>query len=267
MEPIAGQSSLIHSQSPAQQPQDEVAKRINIIVCGDRGSGRQSLVKRFMEDKFEQNFLRARINGDIFQKLITINNKRVNVRVFLNYDEKDANHLEFNGVDGVVFVYDPTNSVSFDNIKQWKQLADRHCTENCKGILVATKNDLRNENSVDSNFAKEFAANLNLDFIETSAKTSSNVQTVFETIASHIINNVQRSQKTQELQPVIVHKSWRWGNCLQLIRPILFALAGLVTMVAARRFFSRGPEIAIGVGLLLTSIAAFSLMYRNIKRI
>lgn len=258
------------SQLPVETPQDEVTRKIKIIVCGDTGSGRAALLQRFIEDKFEPNSVNRHHwiekQDDWLQKEVTINNKKVTICVCLNSDEKSPSGNQFKSADGVLFVYDPTDKVSFNNVKQWNQLVDRN-NQNCHKILVSTKNDLNNI-AIDANAAKECAEQLNCDnFIETSAKTGSNVQAVFETIASNIINNVQKAPLVEKtLQQNSARKSvWRWEQSQSWCCPALHALAGLITLVAAGVFFTSGAGTVLGVGLLLTSIGAFSLMFREFK--
>ena len=86
-------------------------------------------------------------------------------------------------------VYDVTDQVSFNNVKQWLQEIDRYACENVNKLLVGNKCDLA-KRVVDYNTAKEFAASLPqpIPFIETSAKNSTNVERAFMTMASEIKN-------------------------------------------------------------------------------
>lgn len=261
------------SQLPVETPQDEVTKKIKIIVCGDTGSGRATLLQRFIEDKFEPNSANPghwhhwiQRQDHWLQKEVTINNKKVTICACLNSDERFPSGEQFKSADGVLLVFDRTDPVSFNNVREWNQLVDRN-NQNCHKILVSTKNDL-NKIGIEANAAKECVELLNCDnFIETSAKTGSNVQAVFETIASNIINNVQKGPLVEKtLQQNSARKSvWRWKQRQSWCFPALHALAGLITLVAAGVFFTSGAGNVLGVGLLLTSIGAFSLMFREFK--
>jgi Ras-related protein Rab-1A len=56
--------------------------------------------------------------------------------------------------------------------------------------LVGNKSDLVNKKAIDTNTAQEFAATLGVPFLETSAKTSTNVEQAFITMAAEIKNRL-----------------------------------------------------------------------------
>jgi hypothetical protein len=83
-------------------------------------------------------------------------------------------------------VYDVTDQVSFNNVKQWLQEIDRYACENVNKLLVGNKCDLVSQKAVDYTTAKEFAESLGVPFLETSAKNSTNVEEAFITMAREI---------------------------------------------------------------------------------
>lgn len=87
---------------------------------------------------------------------------------------------------GIVIVYDVTDQDTFANVKQWLQEIDRYATEGVNKLLVGNKSDLTNKKVVEYNVAKEFADQLGLPILETSAKSSTNVEQAFLTMAKQI---------------------------------------------------------------------------------
>lgn len=83
-------------------------------------------------------------------------------------------------------VYDVTDQDTFANVKQWLQEIDRYATEGVNKLLVGNKSDLTSKKVVEYNVAKEFADQLNIPFLETSAKSSTNVEQAFLTMAKQI---------------------------------------------------------------------------------
>tara|TARA_R110002050_G_scaffold300728_1_gene472024 strand:- start:1862 stop:2227 length:366 start_codon:yes stop_codon:yes gene_type:complete len=85
-------------------------------------------------------------------------------------------------------VYDISDSVSFNNVKQWLQEIDRYACESVTKLLVGNKCDLDAEGkrAVPFETAKEFAENLGLSFIETSAKDATNVEKCYMMMAAEI---------------------------------------------------------------------------------
>jgi Ras-related protein Rab-1A len=71
-------------------------------------------------------------------------------------------------------------------VKQWLQEIDRYASENVNKLLVGNKCDLTAKKAVEYNKAKEYAESLNIPFLETSAKNSTNVEQAFMTMATEI---------------------------------------------------------------------------------
>ena len=92
----------------------------------------------------------------------------------------------YRGAHGIIVVYDVTDQVSFNNVRQWLQEIDRYACENVNKLLVGNKCDLTTKRVVDHGMAKEFADGLGIPFLETSAKDATNVEQAFMTMASEI---------------------------------------------------------------------------------
>ena len=89
---------------------DEVPK-FKIIFLGDQGVGKSSILNRFAQDKFEQNY-QATIGLDFHSKNVTIDN--VNVRLLL-YDTagqekfKSLIPMYIRDANIIIVVYDITS--------------------------------------------------------------------------------------------------------------------------------------------------------------
>ena len=70
------------------------------------------------------------------------------------------------------------------------QEIDRYACENVNKLLVGNKCDLTNKKVVDYTSAKEYADQLGIPFLETSAKNATNVEQAFMTMAAEIKNRV-----------------------------------------------------------------------------
>jgi len=107
----------------------------------------------------------------------------------------------YRGADGIIMVYDVTKQESFDNVQQWLVEVDRYASEGTCKLLIGNKCD-RKDKVVEAAVANEFASNLEIPFIETSAKTAENVEEAFLKMASQLIqerekegaNNSQRQE-------------------------------------------------------------------------
>merc|ERR1711979_157836 len=96
----------------------------------------------------------------------------------------------YRGAHGIIVVYDVTDQESFNNVKQWLQEIDRYACETVNKLLVGNKCDLTTKKVVDYTTAKEYADQLGIPCLETSAKNATNVEQASMAMAAEIKNRV-----------------------------------------------------------------------------
>jgi Ras-related protein Rab-1A len=109
----------------------------------------------------------------------------------------------YRGAHGIIIVYDVTDMESFNNVKSWLQEIDRFASEHVCKLLVGNKNDMTTKKVVDTAMAKEFADSLGIKFLETSAKTSENVEAAFLEMASEIKSSTSFQPSTNKAGGVV----------------------------------------------------------------
>lgn len=91
-------------------------------------------------------------------------------------------HSYYRGAVGALLVYDIAKHQTYVNVTRWlKELRD-HADQNIVIMLVGNKSDLRHLRAVPTDEAKAFAAENELNFIETSALDGSAVESAFQNI-------------------------------------------------------------------------------------
>ena len=89
----------------------------------------------------------------------------------------------YRGAHGIIVVYDVTDLESFNNVKQWLHEIDRYATESVNKLLVGNKSDLVAKRQVDTQGARQRTwPTLWPSFLETSAKSATNVEQAFMTL-------------------------------------------------------------------------------------
>lgn len=84
-------------------------------------------------------------------------------------------------------VYDTTNLESFDHVNDWLKEVNRYAAEKTVKLLVGNKCDRTADKAVTDEQAKEFADDLGIAVLETSAKSSKNVEEAFLTMAGELV--------------------------------------------------------------------------------
>lgn len=106
----------------------------------------------------------------------------------------------YRGAHGIIVVYDVTDQESFDNVRTWLSEIDRYANENVNKLLVGNKADMTAKKVVDTQTAQDFANELGIPFLETSAKDSNNVEQAFMTMAGEIKSRLMTQPAATRVQ-------------------------------------------------------------------
>jgi len=159
-----------------------------VLVIGDSGVGKSCLLLRFADDTYRESFI-STIGVDFKIRTIDLDSKTIKLQIWDTAGQERFRTITtsyYRGAQGIIVVYDTTDLQSFKNVKQWLQEIDKYATEQVKILLVGNKSDLSTKRAVSYEEGKEFADSLGLSFIETSAKSSSNVEKAFIHMTSQI---------------------------------------------------------------------------------
>ncbi|KAJ2216031.1 ras GTPase [Coemansia sp. RSA 1813] len=178
-----------------------------LLLIGDSGVGKSCLLLRFADDTYTESYI-STIGVDFKIRTIELDGKTVKLQIWDTAGQERFRTITssyYRGAHGIIVVYDVTDSETFSNVKQWLQEIDRYASEGVNKLLVGNKSDLEDKRKVDVTEAKDFADSLNISFLETSAKDSTNVEKAFMTMAGQIkermgASNVQQQQ--QQKKPI-----------------------------------------------------------------
>lgn len=159
-----------------------------ILIIGDSGVGKSALLVRYCDDTFNDTFI-STIGVDFKIKTIEVDGKNIKLQIWDTAGQERFRTITssyYRGSHGVILVYAVTDRASFSNVEKWVSEVDKYATTNVKKLLVGTKSDLANQRVVPTEEGEATAAKLKVPFIETSAKTSSNVEEAFLQMALEI---------------------------------------------------------------------------------
>jgi Ras-related protein Rab-1A len=153
-----------------------------IILVGDSGVGKTSLFSRYTDDIFTESFI-STIGIDFKMKTITVKNKKVRLQIWDTAGQERFRTIVqsyYRGAQSIIIVFDITDIKSFENVKCWLSEINKYVLDEqfAQILLVGNKNDLATR-AVSYELAKQFAIENQMKYIETSAKSSSNVEKAF----------------------------------------------------------------------------------------
>jgi len=161
-----------------------------LILGGEGGVGKTSMVHRFVEDSFQRDY-KSTIGTSIMKKECDFHGLESKVR-FVIWDL--AGQSQFKRVrqtyvanaEAGILVYDVTRRETLDSLENWfKEI--KSVSPTISLILVGNKIDLENDRVISTKEGEELAQKLSLSYIETSAKTGENINDAFKMLALQMI--------------------------------------------------------------------------------
>merc|ERR1740122_114103 len=170
-----------------------------LLLIGDSGVGKSCLLLRFADDTYTESYI-STIGVDFKIRTFEQDGKTVKLQIWDTAGQERFRTITssyYRGAHGIIIVYDVTDKESFNNVKHWFQEIEKYAADGVNKLLVGNKCDLSSKKVVQYDEAKELADSLAIQFMETSAKNSHNVEQAFQTMAKDIKQRVASQPRAQ----------------------------------------------------------------------
>ncbi|EUB58609.1 GTP-binding protein YPT1 [Echinococcus granulosus] len=156
-----------------------------LLLVGDSGVGKSCLLLRFVKIR-----------------TVDLDGHHIKLQIWDTAGQERFRTMTvayYRGAHGIILVYDVTSEESFRNLSLWMEEIKRHARSDVIKILVGNKSDLEDNRKIAYEQGAEFANLHGLHFFETSAKSSSQVEEAFFSMAEQLLRSF-RQQRQQQLQ-------------------------------------------------------------------
>ena len=162
-----------------------------ICLLGDSGVGKTSVLTRFCDNSFKENY-NSTLGVDF--RIVTLKYKDIisKLNIWDTAGQERFKSLAVNYLHnshGFIFVFDITNKESFENITNWINLSFDTNKNSIINFLIGNKCDKDSDRKVQQSEAEQLAKERNLHYLETSAKNDENIQKLFYYITYKLIKH------------------------------------------------------------------------------
>ena len=165
---------------------------LKVIILGDSGVGKTSLMNQFVNKKFSNQY-KATIGADFLTKEVIVDDRVVTIQIWDTAGQERFQSLGvafYRGADCCVLVYDVNNVKSFETLDSWRdeflvQASPRNA-DSFPFVLLGNKIDLEESKRVVSDKrARQWCQSkgTEIPYFETSAKEAINVEEAFQAVA------------------------------------------------------------------------------------
>lgn len=159
-----------------------------ILLLGDSGVGKTSILRQFVEQRFESSHLTT-IGIDHEVKVLKIGTNLVKLSIWDTAGQERFRSITksyIRGIDCIILVYDVTNKISYDHINEWLSLVEGTAVP-VMFYLVGNKCDLT-DRQITKQEGDLLADTQHLPFCELSARSTEDVRELFVRIAINLLD-------------------------------------------------------------------------------
>ncbi|QEE16551.1 Rab family GTPase [Promethearchaeum syntrophicum] len=162
------------------------------IIIGDPGVGKTSMILQFTDRAFRRSYIPT-IGANITEKTIALNNTTFQMILWdLAGQSKfqKIRSLYYNGAQCVIIVFDLTKPETFDNIKNWYSDVKSNFSnfDEIQIVMCGNKCDLTEDIQISHEEALSLANELNIGYLETSARIGKNIDKIFDDMINGMIS-------------------------------------------------------------------------------
>ena len=173
-----------------------------LIIIGDAGVGKSSLLKRAVKNIFEDNY-QATIGFEFLLMHFQVNDLKIKFQIWDTCGQEMYRSLVqgfYHNTSLALLVYDINKKPTFESLDIWLKDLKQHTEQDLPVFIVGNKNDL--DRNVTDEEAKEFKKVNNIVyFAECSAKRGYNVKEIFFEAAKYLYQ-IYKKFKVQDKVPM-----------------------------------------------------------------
>ena len=172
---------------------EEEATPVKVVLLGESGVGKTSIITQFISKKFNQRCPTS-VSAQFISKIIKFPEYSKNLK-FDIWDTvgqekyRSLTKIFYKDADIIIFVYDITTEFSFKAIKDyWYKETKEHTDIEPILALAANKIDLYKDEQITNSDGKEYADEINAIFQNTSALSNTGIDNLFENLGRKFID-------------------------------------------------------------------------------
>jgi len=178
-----------------------------VIMVGSGGVGKSALTLQFMYDEFVEDYEPTK--ADSYRKKVVLDGQDSQIDILDTAGQEDYAAIRdnyFRSGEGFLCVFSITDKASFDDTQDFRDQilrvkgVDSSTAGSIPFLLVGNKSDLDENRQVSQTEAQALAEKMNVQYVETSAKTRNNVDKAFFDLLNLIRSEKNKSEEQESTE-------------------------------------------------------------------
>ena len=185
---------------------DKPPLQVKIVLLGDAGVGKSSIVLRYVTDSFKTD-ADGTVGASYMGKIVNFNDRLVKLNIWDTAGQERYHSLAkmyYRDANAALLVYDITKHESFDGMKRWYNEVKQNSNPDIIVAVAGNKEDLIENETITQEEAVNFADSINGIYKKTSAKNSYGIDQLFKDIVFGVFPEI--CQKSQSKSSLILEK-------------------------------------------------------------
>ena len=157
---------------------------IKALLIGDSTVGKTSIIGKYLDKNFSDK-TKNTVGIDFKNIKLKIDDENIYLQLWDTAGQEKYRSMTtsyYRGVNIIIIVFDVTNKISFEHVKDWIDNINNFAKMNVIKILVGNKIDLNDSRVISFDDGKKVADFYSIKYYETSAKTREGIVEMFENI-------------------------------------------------------------------------------------
>eukprot|EP00341_Mesodinium_pulex_P010414 CAMPEP_0116922212 /NCGR_PEP_ID=MMETSP0467-20121206/22123_1 /TAXON_ID=283647 /ORGANISM="Mesodinium pulex, Strain SPMC105" /LENGTH=199 /DNA_ID=CAMNT_0004600491 /DNA_START=18 /DNA_END=617 /DNA_ORIENTATION=- len=163
-------------------------REVKVVLLGDTGVGKSSLVLRFVTNNFKP-YSESTIGASFMSKMIMVDGKPIKFQIWDTAGQEKYHSLApmyYRGAAAAIIVYDITRANTFKTLKNWVEELKAQGPQEIAIAVAGNKADLEDQREIESAAAAAYAQEIGAMYLETSAKDDLNVHDIFVQLSQRL---------------------------------------------------------------------------------
>lgn len=166
-----------------------------VVLVGNAGVGKTCLVRRFTQGMFPPG-QGATIGVDFMIKTVEIEGEKIKLQIWDTAGQERFRSITqsyYRSAHALILVYDVSNQPTYDSCPEWLREIEEYASPKVLKVLVGNKVDI-DDREIPTDVGEDFAQRYNMYYLETSAKSSDNVERLFIEIAQELLQQAKKKE-------------------------------------------------------------------------